>query len=329
MRQVESQWEHKIFEQAGYNFEGLALEIFRFQYAHNPLYRAYADALKRNPEKVGCLADIPFLPIRFFKTHSVTTTSFSPELVFESSGTTSTVSSRHFVKSASLYRESFTRCFELFYGPVSNWQITGLLPSYLERGNSSLVYMTDRLIKLSGKKNAGFYLNNIDELAALLYRAEKEKQPTLLLGATFGLLNFAERHSMKLQHTTIMETGGMKGRRKEMVRAEVHEKLKAAFGLGVIHSEYGMTELLSQAYSKGEGIFACPPWMKALVRDEEDPLNILGEGRGGINIIDLANLYSCCFIATDDAGVLRPDGQFEILGRLDGSDLRGCSLLTI
>jgi hypothetical protein len=326
---VDSQWEYKVFEQAGRDFASVALELFHFQYTHNSLYRDYANAIKRSPSRVSCPEEIPFLPIRFFKTHAVTTTAFEPDLVFESSGTTTTINSRHLVKSAALYQRSFLQAFELFYGTVSQLRIAGLLPSYLERGNSSLVYMTEHLIRLSGDSKSGFYLDNLSVLSDLLATSELEKKPTLLIGATFGLLDFAEKFSMPLQYTTLMETGGMKGRRKEMVRAEVHEQLKAAFGLPVIHSEYGMTELLSQAYSKGDGLFQCPPWMKVLVRDEEDPLTVLQTGRGGVNIIDLANIYSCSFIATDDAGTVWADGSFEILGRLDGSDLRGCSLLTL
>lgn len=326
---MDSQWKYKIFEQAGRDFASVALEIFHFQYMHNSLYRDYANAVKRSPSQVSCPEEIPFLPIRFYKTHTVKTTPFEPELVFESSGTTTTINSRHLVKNAALYQQSFMQAFEMFYGPVNQLRIAALLPSYLERENSSLVYMARHLIGLSGDSKSGFYLDNLSALSDLLTASEIEKKPTLLIGATFGLLDFAGQFPMPLQYTTVMETGGMKGRRKEMVRAAVHEKLKAAFRLPAIHSEYGMTELLSQAYSKGNGLFVCPPWMRVQVRDEEDPLTVLQTGRGGVNVIDLANLYSCSFIATDDAGTVWPDGSFEILGRLDGSDLRGCSLLTV
>lgn len=323
------EWNHKIFgvEKAG--FEALALEIYAFQFRNNAIYRAYSEALGLNDTNVKKLADIPFLPIRFFKTHTVTTTDFPPQAVFESSGTTGTINSRHLVKQLSLYEESFTRAFESFYGPVNNWCIIGLLPSYLERTGSSLVYMVDQLIQKSGHPQSGFYLNEHDQLAAVITELEKHQQPTLIIGATFGLLDFAAEYQLPLKHTWLMETGGMKGRRKELIRQEVHELLQQSFGMNPIHSEYGMTELLSQAYSKGQGIFECSDWMRVLVREEEDPLQIKMSGSGLINVIDLANIYSCAFIATDDAGQLYPDGKFEVLGRMDNSDIRGCSLLVM
>lgn len=328
------QWNHKIFSTNEQGFEALSLEVFRYQYRVNLVYKNYVDALAVNPADIQQIEQIPFLPIRFFKSHTVMSGDFEPEAVFESSGTTTTVNSRHYVNDASLYKESFTRAFELFYGAAKGLCIIGLLPSYLERNSSSLVYMVYELITQSNHPLSGFYLNEHEKLVAVLQQLESRKQPTLLIGVTFALLDLAEKFSMPLQYTTIMETGGMKGRRREMIRAEVHDMLKKALHVPVIHSEYGMTELLSQAYSKGNGIFNSPPWMKTLVRDEEDPLSVRSSPgsrhiTGAINVIDLANIHSCSFIATDDAGRLYPDGSFEVLGRLDNSDLRGCSLLTL
>lgn len=321
------QWNHKIFGIKQGNFEATALEIFNFQYRHNTIYRAYTDALKVDPWSVQSIAKIPFLPIRFFKSHTIATGLFEPAIVFESSGTTGTVNSRHFVKDLLLYEESFLKGFAAFYGNVQDWCIIGLLPSYLERSSSSLVYMVDKLIKLSQYSKSGFYLYDHRKLHTVLSELEKASKKTLLIGVTYALLDFAEEFPIPLKNTIIMETGGMKGRREELIRPEVHRLLKNAFGDIPVHSEYGMTELLSQAYSKGNGVFDCPPWMKVLVRDEEDPLLIKSQGSGVINIIDLANIYSCSFIATDDAGKLNPDGSFEVMGRIDGSDLRGCSLM--
>lgn len=332
---MKSEWNDKIFRVNEQDREGLALEIFRFQYQSTAIYREYINALGINPRSVNRVSDIPFLPIRFFKSHAVQAGAFEPALIFESSGTTGSINSRHLVKDAGLYKESFTLGFERFYGPASGWCIIGLLPSYLERQNSSLVYMVNELIRLSGHPQSGFYLNEYEKLAAVLSDLEKQAQPVLLIGVTFGLLDFAETGNLPaLRHTTVMETGGMKGRRRELVRQEVHDLLSGAFTIPLIHSEYGMTELLSQAYSKGNGLFSCPPWMQVLVRDEADPLSILQPGQahpisGAVNIIDLANVHSCSFIATDDAAKVYPDGSFEILGRLDNSDIRGCSLMAI
>jgi acyl-coenzyme A synthetase/AMP-(fatty) acid ligase len=334
---MESQWNHKIFTVKEKDFEPLALEIFRFQYGNNPVYHEYVNALHINAQAVSSVVRIPFLPIRFFKSHTVQTTAFDPAVIFESSGTTGTINSRHMVKDAGIYIKSFTQTFEFFFGPVADWCIIGLLPSYLERGNSSLVYMVSKLIKMSGHPESGFYLHEYDKLYSVLMSLEKKKQKTLLIGVTFALLDLAEKHSFPLAHTIIMETGGMKGRRQEMIRREVHDILQQSFHVPAVHSEYGMTELLSQAYSKGNGIFHCPPWMKVLVRDDEDPLSVHMSSAnrrmtcvtGAINVIDLANIYSCSFIATDDAGKLYSDGSFEVLGRMDNSDLRGCSLMTI
>ncbi|MFI5185363.1 MAG: acyl transferase [Chitinophagales bacterium] len=339
-----NQWFHKIFSVDDTGFEQLALELFRFQYKDNLVYKAYTDMLKVDPKKVNTLAEIPFLPIRFFKTHAIKTTEFEAGIVFESSGTTQAANSHHFVKDTAWYRQSFLKAFELFYGPVNQWCIIGLLPSYLERKNSSLVFMAEELIHRSEHLQSGFYLYDHTKLFETLTELEINKQKTLLLGVSFALLDFAEKYSLKLENTIVMETGGMKGRKEELVRTELHEILKKSFHLSVIHSEYGMTELLSQAYSQENGIFQCPPWMKILIRDEEDPLSIQSAvqssesapltthhssliAKGAINIIDLANIYSCSFIATDDAGKLYNDGNFEVLGRIDNSDVRGCSLM--
>jgi len=324
----------KVFNVKEDNFTTLALAIFQFQHQFNPVYRQYCDLLKIDPLKIDRIEKIPFLPIRFFKSHQVSTTDFNPAVIFESSGTSQTVNSKHFVKELSLYSRSFNETFRLFYGDPSQWCIIALLPSYLERKNSSLVMMADELIKQSGHPKSGFYLNEWNQLNKSLKELESQQQKTILIGVTFALLDFAEQFPQTLKHTTIMETGGMKGRREEITRGQVHEILCRQFGLEKIHSEYGMTELLSQAYSYGEGIFNCSPWMKVLIREEDDPFAIHPSNqdrfiRGAINCIDLANIYSCSFLATEDAGKLYPDGSFELLGRLDNSDIRGCSLLTL
>jgi hypothetical protein len=319
--------EDKIFTVEPADFEQLALEVFQFQYNNNAIYQEYVNALSIVGSNVRSIEQIPFLPIRFFKTANIKTTAFEPEAVFESSGTTQTINSRHYVKDLNMYRQSFLRAWEKFYGPVQDWCVIGLLPAYLERQNSSLVVMVNDMIKLSNHSQSGFYLYEHEKLARVLQELEKQGQKTLLIGVTFGLLDFAENYPMPLQHTVIMETGGMKGRRREMTREEVHLLLTTAFQTNAIHSEYGMTELLSQAYSYGNGVFTCPPWMKILMRQDDDPLDVRVTGSGIINVIDLANLYSCSFIATDDVGTVMPDGSFEVLGRVDTSDIRGCNLL--
>lgn len=326
---MSGEWNHKVFGVDAGSFEQTALEIFRLQAAQNTVYRSYLEALQIDPSTIHSLAQIPYLPIGFFRTGEVKTTLFEPAAIFESSGTTGSNSSRHFIKDLKLYEASFLRCFERFYGPVKDWCIIGLLPSYLERSNSSLVYMVQRLVQGSGHPSSGFYLNEFGELADLLDQLEKAEQKTLLLGVTFALLDFSQAFPQQLKHTVVMETGGMKGRRRELIREEVHVLLKSAFGIPVVHAEYGMTELLSQAYAVKEGIFSCPPWMRVLVRDEEDPFQIKQQGTGVINVIDLANTWSCSFIATDDLGKLHANGTFEVLGRMDGSELRGCSLLAL
>jgi phenylacetate-coenzyme A ligase PaaK-like adenylate-forming protein len=319
--------EDKIFTAEPADFEQLALEIFHFQYNHNPVYQQYVKALSIVGRNVRSIDKIPFLPIQFFKTQEIRTTVFEPQVIFESSGTTQTLNSRHFVKDLTIYRRSFLQAWEQFYGPIQDWCIIGLLPSYLERQHSSLVLMVDQLIKFSGHPSSGFYLYEHDKLAQVLQQLEQAQQKTLLIGVTFGLLDFAEQYPMPLKHTVVMETGGMKGRRQEMTREEVHQVLKTAFQLDAVHSEYGMTELLSQAYSAGNGIFTCPAWMRVLVRQEDDPLDVQPSGSGVINIIDLANIYSCSFIATDDVGIVANSGRFEVRGRMDNSDIRGCNLL--
>ena len=326
--------EDKIFNVTAFNFTETALEVFRFQYNNNAVYRQFCTALHIEESAVSSIEKIPYLPIAFFKTHTVTTTTFNPAMVFESSGTTQTINSKHLVKDIGLYQKSFNKAFRLFYGDVKDYCILGLLPSYLERNNSSLVMMVNELIQQSGHPQSGFYLNNYQQLKNTIEQLEQQQQPTLLIGVTFALLDFAEQFPLPLFYTRIMETGGMKGRKKEMMRLQVHTVLQKAFQLPQIQSEYGMTELLSQAYSKGNGIFNTPPWMKILIREEDDPFAIHSNQQGiislgAVNIIDLANLYSCSFIATDDAGKLYADGSFEILGRLDHSDIRGCSLLAL
>ncbi len=310
-------------------FTDACLSVFRFQYEHNPVYRQWCQLSGADPSSIKTLAAIPALPVSFFKTHTVTTTHFDPELIFESSGTTQSATSRHLVKEAAIYRESFVKTFGIFYGDVKDWCILGLLPSYLERQHSSLVAMVDELVKMSRHPDSGFYLDEHAKLSATLQRLEGKKQKTILIGVTFGLLDFAASFPQSLQHTVVMETGGMKGRRKELTRTEVHQLLSDGLGVKTVHSEYGMTELLSQAYSKGEGRFLCPPWMRVLVRDEEDPLLVNETGRGLLQVIDLANIYSCSFIATEDVGKIYEDGSFEVWGRLDNSDIRGCSLLVV
>jgi Acyl-protein synthetase, LuxE len=304
-----------------------ALDLFRFQYAQNPLYRDFVDGLGVRPGAVGRIEDIPFLPVSFFKTHVVATGEFVPEIVFESSGTTGAVTSRHGVKGLRLYRESCMVGFEHFYGPVRDWCVIGLLPAYLERSHSSLVFMVNELVGASGHPDSGFYLYEHEALKEVLQRLEASGQKTLLIGVTFALLDFAERYSLLLEHTVVMETGGMKGRRREITREELHAILRERLGVKSVHAEYGMTELLSQAYSAGGGLFRCPAWMKVLVRSEDDPLEVRARGEGLINVVDLANVWSCSFLATEDIGVVGPDGVFTVAGRVDHSDIRGCSLL--
>ncbi len=326
--------ERRLFAASEENFNELTVEIFEFQYKNNALYRQYCDLLKTEVRTIDSIVKIPFLPISFFKTHQVYTGSFEPLAVFESSGTTGTTASKHFVKNIALYKKSFITAFNKFYGSAENYCILGLLPSYIERGNSSLVMMVDELIQQSNNTLSGFYLHDHEKLHSTILHNELIKQPTLLIGVTYALLDFAEKYPMQLRNTIVMETGGMKGRRKEWIRKEVHEQLQMQLGISSVHSEYGMTELLSQAYSKGDGFFHCPSWMKVLIRSEDDPMEIANNDSnkslaGVLNIIDLANLYSCSFIATEDTGRLHSNGSFEVLGRMDNSDIRGCSLMVL
>jgi Acyl-protein synthetase, LuxE len=326
----------EVLKTTAANFEQITLQVFNFQYENNPLYREYCILLRKMPNSVNSIHEIPFLPIAFFKNRIIKTTQFEEEIIFESSGTTGSINSKHFIKEKKMYEESYLKGFSQFYGNEKDYCIIGLLPSYLERQGSSLVYMVDDLIKKSTHKNSGFYLYEYDKLKGILLENETAKQPTLLIGVTYALIDFAEQNELQLQHTIIMETGGMKGRKKELTRAAVHNILSTKLGVKKIHSEYGMTELLSQAYSKADGIFNCSSSMRVLIRDEDDPFKIsaLVEKekeftKGGVNIIDLANLYSCSFIATDDAGKLYTDGSFEVLGRLENSDIRGCGLMIV
>lgn len=308
----------------------MSLDIFRYQFTNNPVYRSYCQRLRKSPSEVSCCADIPFLPITFFKSKKVMVSEKDVEIVFESSGTTGSVTSRHYVSNVEIYHKSFTKAFTHFFGPMEDYCILALLPAYLEREGSSLVYMVNDMVKRSKHPDSGFYLYNFDELQSKLVQLEKNETKTLLIGVSFALLDMAEKYPTQLRYTQIMETGGMKGKRKELIREALHAQLKNAFDVSEIYSEYGMTELLSQAYSLGNGIFACPPWMKVATRDTEDPLSGQEYGKtGGINIIDLANIDSCSFIATQDLGKVYEDGTFEILGRFDHSDIRGCNLMAL
>jgi phenylacetate-coenzyme A ligase PaaK-like adenylate-forming protein len=310
------------------NFIREALKIFRYQVENNSIYGEYIRRIGCDLDEVNSLETIPFIPISFFKTHDIIVKNKVPEKIFLSSGTTGMVRSRHLVSNLSLYKESFTGAFTYFFGAITNYTILALLPSYLEQGDSSLVYMITDLIKQSNKSESGFYLNDYDLLSKKLTALDASGEKVLLIGVSYALLDLIEKHHFSLKNTLIMETGGMKGRRKEMIKSELHTILKRGFGVSKIYSEYGMTELLSQAYSMGNDYFQTPPWMKVLIREVEDPFSILPVGKsGGINIIDLANKYSCSFIATQDLGRLLPNGSFEVLGRYDHSDIRGCNLM--
>jgi phenylacetate-coenzyme A ligase PaaK-like adenylate-forming protein len=309
-------------------FLGIALEVFNYQYNNNSVYRNFILSLGKHASKIKTLSEIPFLPVEFFRNHKILTGDLPVEMIFESSGTTGVSTGKHFVNDLNLYEESFLRAFNLFYGMPDEFLIVALLPSYAERENSSLVYMADNLIRRSRNADSGFCKSNIGELILTIKKA-RENCKVLLLGVSFALLDLAEKYSPDLSGVIVMETGGMKGRRKELTRSELHSELKGKLNLLSVHSEYGMTELLSQAYSKEDGIFYCPPWMKVVIRDPQDPLTVYQEpGKtGGINIIDLANINSCAFIATGDLGKLHDDSGFEVLGRFDNSDIRGCNLM--
>lgn len=301
--------------------------LFRHQAKHNPTYEKFVDLLGVSPDDVKEIEDIPFLPIEAFKNHQVKTGEFSPESIFTSSGTTGATTSRHFVRDLELYRSVYTQGFERVYGSLSDYCVLALLPSYLERSRSSLVAMARGFMEKSKHPKGGFYLNELEELSEILGDLTESGQRVLLLGVTYALLDLAEKFPQPLHKAIIMETGGMKGQRKEMVREDVHKVLQDGFQVKNIHSEYGMTELLSQAYSQEKGIFHCPPWMKILVREHDDPLHYTLGKTGGINVIDLANIDSCAFISTSDLGKVYGDGSFEVLGRFDYSDVRGCNLL--
>lgn len=311
-------------------FEKIALKVFRFQYENNQVYREFCDLLRTEKGSVKSLQQIPFLPIQFFKSHSVISNSSSIQETFTSSGTTGINTSKHFVTDLTVYEQSYRNAFSEFYGNIQDYTVLALLPSYLERAGSSLIYMVNDLIALSEDVNSGFYLDNYDELILKLIELDSSNKNIILIGVTYALLDLIEKRHFQLKNTIIMETGGMKGKRKEIIREELHQQLCKGFGVSSIHSEYGMTELLSQAYSLGNGIFECPNWMNILIRDTEDALTYVTTGKtGGINVIDLANINSCSFIATQDLGKKYANNSFEVLGRFDNSDIRGCNLMVL
>lgn len=320
----------EVFERARHAFDETALAVFRFQFENNDIYNRFAVSLGKTPEHVSNVRDIPFLPVEFFKSHDVICRDVKPEVVFTSSGTTGMITSKHQVAHVKMYTDSFLRGFHEAYGSPENYVFLFLLPSYLEREGSSLVFMAEELKRASKNIESNFYLHNYAELASKLNFLQNNNagKTVLLFGVTYALLDLAEQFPQPIPNAIVMETGGMKGKRKEITREELHSILKNGFQVDAIHSEYGMTELLSQAWSKGNGIFECPPWMKILTRETNDPLTWTTAGKtGGVNIIDLANLYSCSFISTSDLGKVHDDGSFEILGRFDFSDTRGCNLL--
>lgn len=309
-------------------FKNIGLDIFRHQAKNCPVYKKYIELRKIKVNKVSKIQEIPFLPINLFKNHKIISSSKIEEIIFESSGTTGNVKSKHYVSDLSVYKKSFIVCFEKFYGLPTDYCFIALLPTYSERKTSSLIFMVNELMHLSRHPENGYYLNNYEELYQKLMKLNNNAMPFILIGVSFALLYFVERYQLKLNNAIIMETGGMKGNREEITRAALHEKLKEGFGVKSIHSEYGMTELLSQAYSKKDGRFFAPPWMKIFIRDIYDPFSYVDIGKtGGINIIDLANMNSVSFIETQDIGRKHNDGSFEILGRFDYSEMRGCNLL--
>ena len=311
-------------------FEKIALKVFRHQFENNKVYQDFCLLLKKDKSNVKTISDIPFLPIQFFKSHEIVSSTNPIQETFTSSGTTGSITSKHLVTDTTLYEQSFRNAFSQFYGNIEDYVILALLPSYLEREGSSLIYMVNDLIEGSNHPESGFYLNNYDELIQKLIKLDSSGQNVLLIGVTYALLDMVEKQSFQLKNTIVMETGGMKGKRKEIIREELHGILCTGFGVPSIHSEYGMTELLSQAYSLGNGIFECPPWMSILIRDTEDALTYVDNGKtGGINVIDLANINSCSFIATQDLGKKYPNHSFEVLGRFDSSDIRGCNLMVV
>ena len=322
-----SKLEEKI-KSNNYDFDTLALEIFQFQYKYNKVYHRFVDLSKIKAEDITTIEHIPFLPVQFFKTYQIYTGEHQPDFYFESSGTTQTINSKHYIQDLSLYLHTFLNGFKQFYGNIENYNVIALLPNYLERSHSSLVYMADELIKRSRSPYSGFYLYDFDKLDKILKTTKTDSRKTLLLGVTFALLDFAEQYPQDLSYYIIMETGGMKGRKKEMTRQEVHHILKQAFKVDAIHAEYGMSELLSQAYSKQDGQYRTIKSMRVLCRDMYNPKSYLACGeRGLLNIIDLSNLYSCSFIATQDIGITYSNTHFEVLGRMDNAEIRGCNLM--
>lgn len=327
-KQFEDWLKDTIFKINFKNFNDIALELFHYQANNNLVYKQFLNLIQVDPNTITQITDIPFLPIEFFKTHKVITGRFTPEKVFESSGTTSQNTAKHYLKSFELYKQSFLKGFEYFFGSINNKSFLALLPSYLENPNASLVYMAKSLIEKSGHSSSGFFLDDYEELQSTIEHLKAREVPFVLLGVSFALLEFAEHYGIQLPNdAVVMETGGMKGKRREMIRVELHERLKKGFGKNAIQSEYGMTELLSQAYAYREGYFATPPWMKVLIRNPYDPFEVTATGKGALNIIDLANIHSCAFIATNDLGKAYENGLFEVLGRFDHSDIRGCNLL--
>ena len=317
----------KIFNVDDKNFEQIAFEVFQFQYTNNNIYKSYCDLLEKTPSNIGDISSIPFLPISFFKSHSVICTK-KYDKVFHSSGTTNVNLSKHYVSDIHIYEQSFLKNFIDNYGDPKDYVILGLLPNYMENENSSLIYMVNTLIELSDSNDSGFFLKEYDFILEKIKSLSKENKKIILIGVSYALLDLTESKNLNFENTIIIETGGMKGRRREMIKKELHETLKERTGLKKIHSEYGMTELLSQAYSKGDGIFSCPNWMRVFIRDINDPNFLYSNNKsGGINIIDLANINSCSFIATEDMGSLHKNGNFEIMGRIDHTDTRGCNLL--
>ena len=312
------------------NFGDISLQIFKYQSVNCKVYANYLNYLNIDPRSIYKVSQIPFLPIQFFKKNKIISSKKNPEVIFSSSGTTKNGRSKHYITDINTYKISFTKCFELFYGDIRDYTILALLPNYLEQKGSSLIFMVDELIQKSGNSSSGFYLNDLENLACKIDKLNEKKEKVILIGVSYALLDLVSKYNFNLNSTIVMETGGMKGRRKEMIRKELHDILIRGFGVKKIHSEYGMTELLSQAYSKGNGLFRTPPWMKVITRDPEDPLTLLPNLKtGGLNIIDLANINSCSFIATQDLGKTNSNGTFEILGRLEDSDIRGCNLMVI
>jgi hypothetical protein len=323
---LENFWE--IDSQAA--FEALAVKTFYFQYENNKVYRSFCDLINCHPSEVAAVKDIPYLPISFFKSKRIC--SFASENMdfFSSSSTSGGSPSKHYYRQLEDYQMSFRKGFEHFFGAIEDFRVLALLPSYMERSGSSLIYMANDMIRNSAQPESGFYLNQWESLKKTIDQGEEKGQKTLLLGVSFALLDLVEQYSFNLRHTWIMETGGMKGRRKELTREALHDQLKKGFGVSKIYSEYGMTELLSQAYSKGEGVFECPPWMRVSARENQDPFHLLPWGQsGGLNVIDLANRDSCAFIATEDLGRVHSNSRFEVLGRLDATEIRGCNLMVV